>query len=121
MEVDAIIICLAIQLDYELNKKYQKIYAYLNDNITQKKPTVDLVLSLMYESLNERIAARAMMSKDSLLFRYKILEFVENDSNYDNSDYPIKIDEWIASFLVGSRTFDPRISSFATLPIIIIL
>ena len=98
LEVNAVIICLAIQIDNKINKRYQKIYAYLNDNIMQKKPTVDLVLSLMYESLKDRIANRAMMSKDSLLFRYKILEFVENDSNYDNPDLPIKIDERIASF-----------------------
>ena len=113
LEVDTIIICLAVQIDNRINKKYQKIYAYLNDNIMQKKPTIDLVLSLMYESLNDRIAARAMMSKDSLLFRYKILEFVENDGDYDSSDYPIKIDQRLAGFLVGLRIFDPRLSSFA--------
>jgi SpoVK/Ycf46/Vps4 family AAA+-type ATPase len=115
IEVDSIIICLAIQIDNEINKKYQKIYAYLNDNITQKKPTVDLALSLVYESLNDRMAARVMLSKNSLLFRYNILEFVENDINYDNSNYPIKIDEHIATFLVGSIIIDPRISSFAKL------
>jgi hypothetical protein len=115
IEVDAILICLATQIDNEIDKKYQKIYAYLNDNIMQKKPTVDLVLSLIYESLNDRIIARTMMSKDSLLFRYRILEFVENDSNYDISDRPIRIDEQVANFLLGARIFEPRISSFAKL------
>jgi ATPase family associated with various cellular activities (AAA) len=115
IEVDAILICLATQIDNEINKKYQKLYAYLNDNIMQKKPTVDLVLSIIYESLNDRVMARTMMSKDTRLFRYRILEFVENDDNYDVSDRPIRIDEQIANFLLGSRIFEPRISSFAKL------
>lgn len=113
LEVDAIIICLAIEIDNEITKKYRKIYAYLNDNLMQKKPTVDLVLSIANESLNDRIVAKSLMMKDSLLFRYKILEFIENDANYDISERPIRIDGRIVNFLIGLRVFEPCISSFS--------
>ena len=116
LEIDAIIICLALQIDNQITIRYEKLYAYLNDNMMQKRPTVDLLLSIEYDSVQERVKARnRMVSKDSPLFRYKILEFIENDSNYDSYEYPIKIDEHVANFLIGSNTLNPRISSFATL------
>jgi hypothetical protein len=39
--------CLIICLAPELDRKYEKIYAYLQDDITRKKPSVDLVISLL--------------------------------------------------------------------------
>ena len=115
LEIDAIIVCLALQIDNQITMRYEKLFAYLNDNLMQKKPTIDLLLSLEFDSVEERVSARnTMVSKESVLFRYKILEFVENDGNYDSYEYPIRIDEHAASFLLGSRTLDPRISSFAT-------
>jgi len=116
LEIDAITICLALQIDNQMTKRYEKLYAYLNDNLMQKKPTVDLLLSIEYDSMEERVRARnTLISKDSLLFKYKILEFIENDNNYDSYEYPIKIDEHVASFLLGSHTLDARLSSFARL------
>ena len=42
-ELQAVVICLAP----ELRPKYDKLYAYLHDDITRKKPSVDLVLQLL--------------------------------------------------------------------------
>jgi SpoVK/Ycf46/Vps4 family AAA+-type ATPase len=116
LEIDAITICLALQIDNQITTRYEKLYAYLNDDLMQKKPTVDLLLSIEYDSIEERVRARnTMVSKDSPLFRYKILELVANDNNYDTYEYPISIDEHVASLLLGSNTLDPRLSSSATL------
>jgi hypothetical protein len=92
LEIDAITICLALQIDNQITTRYEKLYAYLNDDLMQKKPTVDLLLSIEYDSIEERVRARnTMVSKDSPLFRYKILELVANDNNYDTYEYPIFI------------------------------
>ena len=116
LEIDAITICLALQIDNQITRRYEKLYAYLNDNLMQKKPTIDLLVSIEYDSIEERVRARnAMVSKNSPLFRYKILEIIENDNNYDTYEYPIKIDEHVSSFLLGSNTLNARLSSFTTL------
>src|SRR4030095_4120285 len=39
--------CIVISLAPELNLKYAKLYAYLQDDITRKQPTVDFVLRLL--------------------------------------------------------------------------
>ena len=40
---DALLICLAPELDL----RYERLYAYLQDDVTKKRPSVDLVLNLL--------------------------------------------------------------------------
>jgi len=42
-EIDVILICLAPELD----TKYERLYAYLQNDATKKQPSVDLILSLL--------------------------------------------------------------------------
>src|SRR5262245_54221362 len=49
-EMKAIVICLAP----EMNRKYDRLYAFLQDDITRKRPSVDLVLALLCETQAER-------------------------------------------------------------------
>jgi hypothetical protein len=37
-DVDTLLVCLAP----ELHRNYEKLYAYLQDDVTKKRPTVDL-------------------------------------------------------------------------------
>ena len=50
--------CLLVCLAPELDRKYEKLYAYLQDDVTRKKPSVDLVLKLLCETMPEKLAAR---------------------------------------------------------------
>jgi hypothetical protein len=42
-DVDTLLICLALELDL----RYERLYAYLQDDVTKKLPSVDLVLNLL--------------------------------------------------------------------------
>ena len=53
-EVQTVIMCLAP----ELRRKYDTLYAYLQDDITRKRPSVDLVLDVLCASEAERWRAR---------------------------------------------------------------
>src|SRR6266508_4923849 len=44
-EVDTLLICLAPQFDL----RYERLYGYLQDDVTRKRPTVNLVLDLLCE------------------------------------------------------------------------
>ena len=50
--------CLLICLAPELNRKYEKLYAYLQDDVTRKKASVDLVLNFLCPTMPEKLAAR---------------------------------------------------------------
>ena len=53
-EEQSLLICLAIELD----RKYEKLYGYLQDDVTRKSPGVDLVLSLVCHTTEEALEAR---------------------------------------------------------------
>lgn len=73
-DMQAIVACLAPELD----RKYDKLYAYLQDDITRKRPSVDLVISLNVRSVHERWAALSRFSAHAPLRRSGILRVVED-------------------------------------------
>jgi hypothetical protein len=68
-EQDALLLCLLPELDL----KYDRILAYLQDDVTAKCPTVDLLLNLLCPDLPERIHARPAFEATGALARYGLL------------------------------------------------
>ena len=48
--IDVLLICLASELDL----RYERLYAYLQDDVTRKQPSVDLVLNLLCPSFEAK-------------------------------------------------------------------
>ena len=69
-ERDAIVICLAP----ELRRKFDRLYAFIQDDITRKRPSADLVLQLLCEEEAERWKARSNLSGAATLLRSGLLE-----------------------------------------------
>ncbi len=101
----------------ELHLKYERIYAYLQDNVTKKKPTVDLLLTLLCPNREEKIAHRFRFLYNAPLIANHILEL------YDEPGVPhspllakwVKVDERIVNFLLGEDVIDQRIAPFVEL------
>ncbi|MEN8261347.1 MAG: hypothetical protein ABFS02_12325, partial [Pseudomonadota bacterium] len=112
LEIDALLICLAVELDL----RYERLYAYLQDDVTKKKASVDLVLNLLYPSAEQKLEARWYFSSNASLVRYRLLEIFEDPSQPHSpllATY-LKIDDRIADYLLGYDELDPRIQSYAT-------
>lgn len=71
-EQDALLLALAP----ELHPKYETLYAYLNNDVTRKFPTVDLALRLFSDGQDERI--RQALSPSGQLLAAHLLEFDED-------------------------------------------
>ncbi len=113
-ECDVLIICLAPELD----RKYDKLYAYLQDDITRKKPSVDLALDLLCASETARWQGRNYFSSQAPLFRTGLLQFVEDmQSPSGSSDLSrfLKLDPRILSALLGSNHIDAALSDVSRL------
>jgi len=117
IEIEAIISCLALQVDSQITRKYERIYAYLNDNLSKKKPTANLLLATIYSSLEDRIKNRYILSKDSKLFKYHILQLVEDDDgdndSYDIFDQSLRLDDEITRLIlfgINSKSFESLFS-----------
>lgn len=110
--------CLLLCLAPELDRKYEKLYAYLQDDATRKRPTVDLLLNLLYDGTAEKLAARTIFAPHSTLGKYRVCETSENsqDGALPLLSRPLRLDDRIVSFLLGIEQFDARLDPFVKLP-----
>lgn len=107
-EVQAVIICLAP----ELRRKYDKLYAYLQDDITRKKPSIDLVLDLCCETEADKWHARTLLSEHAPLMRAGILQKIDDPHSPSGSSglaQFLKLDPRILGFLLGENHVDARL------------
>ena len=109
--------CLLVCLAPELDRKYEKLYAYLQDDVTRKKPSVDLVLKLLCETMPEKLAARLAFDPGSPLIRYRLLQMTDASPDGPSSLISrfLKLDDRIANFLVGFEQIDTRLEPLARL------
>ncbi|MGW3287106.1 ATP-binding protein [Streptomyces sp. NPDC001002] len=107
-ELGAVLICLAP----ELRRKYDRLYAYLQDDITRRRPSVDLVLELLCTSERERWIASSVFLADAPLMRYGILRTVDDPLSPSGSSGLARflvLDPRIRQYLLGSGEPDARL------------
>jgi SpoVK/Ycf46/Vps4 family AAA+-type ATPase len=111
IEIDTLLICIAPELDM----RYEKLYSYLQDDITKKRPTVDLVIKLLCSSLEEGFRAREICSPFSPLIKNHLIYLSGEEAQIPLLSRPIKVDERMIFFLLGSDLIDPLIRNFSKL------
>jgi AAA+ superfamily predicted ATPase len=106
-EIDILLICLLPEID----SGYQRIYAYLQDDITKKMPTVGLVLQLLCDSLESAVKLRDIFSAGAPLIKNQMLELGDDRTNRQ-TPLPariLRLDERISAYLLGSDRLDARL------------
>lgn len=73
MECDIILLALAPELDL----RYERLFGYIQDDVTKKRPTVDLALRLLCTDPAERLATRAVFAPDAPLLYYRLINVFE--------------------------------------------
>lgn len=110
-DIDALLVCLLPELDL----KYQRLYAYLQDNVTRKSPTVDLVLRLLGGTFADRLAARKAFWPQAPLMKYHLLR-LHDDSGPSTAPLlarSLQADERITGYLLGGDDIDALLQPFA--------
>jgi len=107
--------CVLICLAPELDRKYEKLYAYLQDDITRKKPTLDLVLSLLAPV--DRVSARAAFAPQASLIKYGLIRVQDQGAEGLNPLLyrPLKLEDRVVSFLLDQQLLDARVEPFTKL------
>ncbi len=103
--------CLLICLATEIDRKYEKLYAYLQDDVTLKKPSVDLVLNLLCRTMQEKLSARPVFAPVSPLIKYRLLEMTDETSGNASPliSKCLRPDDRITGFLLGFGMTDARL------------
>ena len=89
-----VILCLAPELD----RRYSRIYAYLDDDAHATAPSMALALSLFCADVSEQVAARASFQRIAALSRWLLAD-----------PHVLRLAPRIASFLLGHDTLDDEL------------
>jgi AAA+ superfamily predicted ATPase len=114
-EQEALLVCVAPDLDL----RYERLYAYLQDDATRRRPTVDLVLRLLEPLAPDGyLAARGALGSDGRLFRRGLIAPPERDDAAVQGSLlarPLRVEERIVDYLLGSDRLDPLVARFGWL------
>ncbi|MFB9329098.1 AAA family ATPase [Paenibacillus aurantiacus] len=102
--------CVMLALAPELNRKYEKLFGYLQDDVTCKHPTADLALKLFGGSEAGQYALRATFEDDAPLMKW-VME--EGERPVSGLAKPLRLDARIVAYLLGASDFDSRLAPFA--------
>jgi AAA+ superfamily predicted ATPase len=107
-DVDIILLALATEVDL----RYERVIAYLQDDVTRRRPTVDLALNLYCPSADEKIARRAHFLPESPLIRNGLLQLLPDPSHNGPPllAHYLKLDEQVTSFLLGHDSLPSHLS-----------
>ena len=108
-DLDVLLIALAPHLD----RRYDRIYAYLQDDVTQKQPSVDLALNLLCGTFEAKLAARQRFAPSAPLLRHRLIHLVSPPQAPSDAllRQCLTLDDRIVNFLLGDDTPDPRLQS----------
>jgi len=112
-EIDILLICLAQELDL----RYERLYAYLQNDITKKYPSVDLVLNLLCPSFSAKVAARQRFMPSAPLLKHNLLHLFKSSSHQQApllSQF-LKVDERIVHYLLDGDEIEARLLPYVRL------
>jgi len=110
-ERDILVLAMAPELDL----RYERLYAYIQDDVTRKRPTVDLALRLLIPNPPDRIEHRTIFNADSPLVRNRLIDiFEEGQRQAVLVSRVIKVDDAIVAELLGQETIDPQLAAYVT-------
>lgn len=112
-DVDVLLICLAPTLDL----RYERLCGYLQDDVTRKRPTINLILDLLCEPGNARLLMLSHFTDDAPLFRHHLLERVHEPGTGKQPllSQTLFLDETIVTWLLGNYQPHAELRAHATL------
>jgi AAA+ superfamily predicted ATPase len=112
-ELDVVLIALAPELDL----RYERLYAYLQDDVTRRRPTVDLTLNLLCPSAADKLGRRACFTPEAPLLRHGLLRVVADAAHPDAPllARAVVLEPQVVRWLLGRPGLDPRLAAGAEL------
>lgn len=112
-DVDVLFLALAPELD----RRYERLYAYLQDHVSQRRPSVDLALHLLCPDAAARLARRGHFDSQAPLIRHGLLHLSPEPGNEQPSllAHTLILDEQIVRFLLHQDGLDGRLTNYCVL------
>lgn len=110
-EKDVLLLCLLPELD----PSYERIFGYILDDVTRRKPSVALALDMLCPSPAQKVAKRQAFSANSPSIRYHLFHLHDDTPRKQATllAQSLKINDRICEYLLGSNEIDASLHSFA--------
>ncbi len=112
-ELDVLLVTLAPEVD----PRYERLFSYLQDDVTKKRPSVDLVLNLLTDSFREKLRLRKLVCEDGRLLRSRLLVRFSDGSSREPtllSQY-VRPAARVVEHLLGNSGVDDQLDGCVTL------
>lgn len=106
-DCDVLLLALAPELDL----RYERIYGYIQDDVTKKRPTVNLALRLFCTSDAEMLAARAAYARRAAAGA-PIDQLADDGQRHAPLARALKLDARIVDELLGLDALDPLLAPY---------
>jgi len=112
-EARTIIAAAAVEFDL----RFESLYSWARNDVTRRRPSVDLILKLLCASHDEELRARVVFRENAPLFARRILRVADEPSPADASFLArsIRLDERIVQFLADDSGIDTRLHPFSSI------
>jgi AAA+ superfamily predicted ATPase len=108
VERDALLLALAPEVD----GKYERIYSYLLDDITETRPTVGLVLGLLSGTERERLGSLSVFAPSGTLREERLVRLTADTEGMPRLTRSVYVDRHVVDFLFGGESYDDAIAEY---------
>jgi AAA+ superfamily predicted ATPase len=109
-ELDTLLIALAPEID----TRYERIFSYLQDDVNRRRPSIDLVLSLLCKSAADRFDRRSDFGASGRLIAHRLIRLL-GDEVVPAPRREVCLHPRIASFLMAETGLDASLAPFVRL------
>lgn len=95
-----------------LDQRYQTLYAYAQNDVARRLPTIGLVLALLVQDPVERLRHLARFAPDAKLRRGLLLRWSDADQDKPLADRALMVDDRVMLALLGAPALDDRLAGF---------
>lgn len=109
-DLDLILIALAPELD----RRYERLFAFLQDDVRLRRPTVDLALNLLCSDAVDKLERRMHFDADAPLIHQGLIHLIPDAEPVQSSllSQTIKLDEQILRYLLHQDALDARLTAY---------
>jgi hypothetical protein len=97
VELDAFLLCVAA----ELHPGYGRVFAYLNNDLSRRRPTVALMVEILSTSWAERLEVRRALGPHTVLFRSGLLTATR--AEVDHLNLELTVDPVVLEYVLGGE------------------
>lgn len=107
-DVDILLLCAASSID----RRYERLFGYLQDDITKRDASVYLIINLLGQTLEQRQRIQARLVADAPLRRYALIHPYSEQPNQPFIRQMLQSDNRLTSYLQGIDTIPRSWQSF---------